>query len=62
MNSGTMNIAILCLAVSHITLQGVSESELKLTSLQQRGHTETDPRFNDSSEIPEKRGIDLAIS
>ena len=32
-----------------------------LTSHQQRGHTETGPRFKVSSERPEKRGIDLAI-
>ena len=31
-----------------------------LTSHQQRGHTETGPRFKVSSERPEKRGIDLA--
>ena len=31
-----------------------------LTSHQQRGHTETRPRFKVSSERPEKRGIDLA--
>ena len=31
-----------------------------LTSHQQRGHTETGPRFEVSSERPEKRGIDLA--
>ena len=30
-----------------------------LTSHQQRGHTETGPRFKVSSERPEKRGIDL---
>ena len=29
-----------------------------LTSHQQRGHTETGPRFKVSSERPEKRGID----
>ena len=33
---------------------------LGLTSHQQRGHTETGPRFKVSSERPEKRGIDLA--
>ena len=32
-----------------------------LTSHQQRGHTETGPRFKVSSERPVKRGIDLAI-
>ena len=32
-----------------------------LTSQQQRGHTETGPRFKVSSERPEKRGICLAI-
>ena len=32
-----------------------------ITSHQQRGHTETGPRFKVSSERPEKRGIDLAI-
>ena len=32
-----------------------------LTSHQQRGHTETGPRFKVSSERPKKRGIDLAI-
>ena len=32
-----------------------------LTSNQQRGLTETGPRFKVSSERPEKRGIDLAI-
>ena len=32
----------------------------ELTSHQQRGHTETGPRFKVSSERPEKRGIDLA--
>ena len=32
-----------------------------LTSHQQRGHTETVPRFKVSSERSEKRGIDLAI-
>ena len=32
-----------------------------LTSYQQRGHTETGPRFKVSSERPEKRGIDHAI-
>ena len=32
-----------------------------LTSHQQRGHTETGPRFKASFERPEKRGIDLAI-
>ena len=31
-----------------------------LTSHQQRGHTETGPRFKVSSERPEKQGIDLA--
>ena len=31
-----------------------------LTS-QQRGHTETGPRFKFSPERPEKRGMDLAI-
>ena len=31
-----------------------------LTPHQQRGHTETGPRFKVSSERPEKRGIDLA--
>ena len=31
-----------------------------LTSHQQRGHTETGPRFKVSSERPEKWGIDLA--
>ena len=31
-----------------------------LTSHQQRGNTETGPRFKVSSERPEKRGIDLA--
>ena len=31
-----------------------------LTSHQQRGHTETGPRFKVSSERPEKRGVDLA--
>ena len=31
-----------------------------LTSHQQRGHTETGPRFKVSSERPEKRVIDLA--
>ena len=33
-----------------------------LTSHQQRGHTETGPRFKVSSERPEKRGIDLALT
>ena len=32
-----------------------------LTSHQQRGHTETGPRFKVSPERPRKRGIDLAI-
>ena len=32
-----------------------------LTSRQQRGYTETGPRFKVSSERPEKREIDLAI-
>ena len=32
-----------------------------LTSHQQRGHTETGPRFKVSSERPDERGIDLAI-
>ena len=32
-----------------------------LTSHQQRGHTQTGPRFIVSSERPKKRGIDLAI-
>ena len=32
-----------------------------LTSHQQRDHTETGPRFEVSSERPEKRGIDHAI-
>ena len=32
-----------------------------LTSHQQRDHTETGPRFEMSSERPEKRGIDLAV-
>ena len=32
-----------------------------LPSHKQRGHTETGPRFRDSFERPEKRGIDLAI-
>ena len=32
-----------------------------LTSHQQRGHTETGPRFKVSSERPEKRGIEHAI-
>ena len=32
-----------------------------LTSHEQRGHTETGPRFKVSSERLEKRGIDLAI-
>ena len=32
-----------------------------LTSHQQRGHTETGPRFKVSSERPEKRGIDHAF-
>ena len=32
-----------------------------LTSYQQRGHAETGPRFNVSSERPEKREIDLVI-
>ena len=32
-----------------------------LTSHQQRGHTETRPRFKVSSERPEKRRIDHAI-
>ena len=32
----------------------------ELGSHQQRGHTETGPRFKVSSERPEKRGIDLA--
>ena len=31
-----------------------------LMSHQQRGHTETGPRFKVSSERPEKRGIDFA--
>ena len=31
-----------------------------LTSHQQRGHTETGPRFKVSPERPEKRGINLA--
>ena len=30
-----------------------------LTSHQQRGHTETGPRFKVSSERPEKRGVKL---
>ena len=33
-----------------------------LTSHQQRGHTETEPRFKVTSERPEKRGNDLAIA
>ena len=32
-----------------------------LTSHQQRGHTETGPRFKVSSERLEKQGVDLAI-
>ena len=32
-----------------------------LTTHQQRGHSETGPRFEDSSERPDKWGIDLVI-
>ena len=45
---GTVIITIKC--------SGVNSG---LTSHQQRGHTETGPRFKVSSERPEKRGIDL---
>ena len=38
-----------------------SVSELRFMSHQQLGHMETGPRFQVSSERPEKRGINLAI-